>query len=422
MKTIVIGAGFAGLSAAHRLKKDYAVLERERRPGGLCRTENVRGFVFDYTGHLMHIRNKEIEKFVLKNTPVIMNKIKRNSYIYSHGVYTEYPYQKNNYGLPSHVAAENLAGFLRAKMKPARPAGNFAEWVLSAFGEGIAENFMIPYNRKLWKYPLDKLTLEWMGRFVPSPSIDDIFQGVLPKSKDAGYNVFFYYPESGGIESVISGIYSGVKNNVQLDAGVRRIDLKNRVVYYNDEKMEYRNIISTAPLPALLEMTGDKKLSALAGKLKAVSVYCLNIGYRAARNNPMHWVYMPGGECPFYRMGFPHNFSSFNTPAGHYSVFAEVSFRGKPPKGINAKIVNYLVKHGIIKSKKDIAVMHPVILKDAYVIYDKAREETLPVIKRELEKYGIYLAGRWGRWEYSSMEDAIMEGFEAAEKILRLKD
>jgi protoporphyrinogen oxidase len=28
---------------------------------------------------------------------------------------------------------------------------------------------------------------------------------------------------------------------------------------------------------------------------------------------------------------------------------------------------------------------------------------------------GIYTAGRWGNWEYSSMEDAILEGFEAAE-------
>ena len=50
MKTIVIGAGFAGLSAAHRLKKDYLVLEKEARPGGLCRSETAGGFTFDYTG------------------------------------------------------------------------------------------------------------------------------------------------------------------------------------------------------------------------------------------------------------------------------------------------------------------------------------------------------------------------------------
>jgi protoporphyrinogen oxidase len=421
MKTIIIGAGFAGLSAAHKLKKDYMVLERESRPGGLCKTENVKGFLFDYTGHLMHIRDKNIEKFVLKNTPAGMNKIKRRSYIFSHGKYTEYPYQSNNYGLPGHIIAENLAGFLRAKMAPQGPAANFKDWVYKTFGQGIARNFMIPYNSKLWKYPLDRLTLEWMGRFVPSPSIDDVFSGILPKAKDAGYNIFFYYPEKGGIESVISGLYAKVKDNVRLDAQVRRIDTKRRVVYYNDEEQEYENIISTAPLPALVKMTGDTRLIALASGLKAVSVYSLNIGYRAAENNPMHWVYMPEEACPFYRMGFPHNLSSFNSPQGYYSLFTEVSFRGAPPKGINSKIINYLVKIGVIKRKKDIAVLHPVVLKDAYVIYDKEREKALPEIKAELEKRGIYLAGRWGRWEYSSMEDAITEGFETADKILKLK-
>jgi protoporphyrinogen oxidase len=61
-----------------------------------------------------------------------------------------------------------------------------------------------------------------------------------------------------------------------------------------------------------------------------------------------------------------------------------------------------------------------MILKDAYVIYNKEREKVLPILASALEKHGILLAGRWGKWEYSSMEDAIMEGFEAAEKALKL--
>jgi protoporphyrinogen oxidase len=64
-------------------------------------------------------------------------------------------------------------------------------------------------------------------------------------------------------------------------------------------------------------------------------------------------------------------------------------------------------------------VKHPKILKDAYVIYNNEREKAVPYLTRALEKRGIYLAGRWGKWEYSSMEDAILEGFEAAEIIMK---
>ena len=57
MKTLIIGAGFAGLSAAHALRGKCSVIEAAGRPGGLCRTETAGGFVFDYTGHLMHLRD-----------------------------------------------------------------------------------------------------------------------------------------------------------------------------------------------------------------------------------------------------------------------------------------------------------------------------------------------------------------------------
>jgi len=72
---------------------------------------------------------------------------------------------------------------------------------------------------------------------------------------------------------------------------------------------------------------------------------------------------------------------------------------------------------GVIASKKDIVVRLPLVLKDAYVIYDREREEVMPKIMRTLNALGIYTAGRWGNWEYSSMEDAIIEGFEAAELV-----
>src|ERR1035437_5851104 len=262
MKTIIIGAGFAGLAAGHRLKKDYVIFEKNERPGGLCRTDIVDGFTFDYTGHFLHVRKPEIQKFIFGNAGVPLKKINRKAYIYSKGVYTGYPYQVNNFGLPPEIVSENLIGFLKAKFKGNVSQDNFKQWILTALGEGIAKNFMFPYNSKLFKFPLDKMTIKWMGRFVPSPGIEEVMKGILPKGEaELGYNAYFYYPESGGIESVIKGLYKKIKDKVRLNTEVKKVDLKNKIIYMADGKQEqYTSLICTLPLKDLAKLTGDREL------------------------------------------------------------------------------------------------------------------------------------------------------------------
>ncbi len=418
MKTVIIGGGIAGLAAACRMKGECVVLEKEQRPGGLCRTENRGGFIFDYTGHFLHMRKNETKKFIFDYLRVPVKKTARKAFIFSKGAFTRYPYQSNNYGLPSGVIEENLAGFLKAKFSGRKKAGNFKEWVISAFGEGIAKNFMLPYNEKFWKYPLDKLTLRWMGRFVPSPSIEDVVKGLEPKeSGGAGYNVSFYYPKKGGIEEIIKKMREKAEKNIITGAEVKKIDTKNRYIYYGSSKIKYEKIISTMPLNKMAKITGIKKLKERAGKLRAVSVYALNIGFKPGKKINMHWVYFPEKKFPFYRAGFPSAVCSRCAPAGYNSAFAEVSFSKTPPRGVKEKIINGLLETGIIRKRSDIKMSFDMVIKDAYVIYDREREKIVPFLKKELAKRGIYTAGRWGNWEYSSMEDAILEGFGAADRI-----
>ncbi|MEI7542285.1 MAG: FAD-dependent oxidoreductase [bacterium] len=419
MKTIIIGAGFAGLSAGHKLKKDFLILEKNERPGGLCRTDIVAGFTFDYTGHFLHLRKPETKKFILANCKVPLKAITRKASIYSNGVYTGYPYQVNSFGLPAKIGSENVAGFLKAKLLNKVSHVNFKQWVLTALGEGIAKNFMFPYNLKLFKFPLDMLSVNWMGRFVPSPDIDEVMKGILPKAqKDMGYNVNFYYPEKGGIESVIKGIYNKIQEKVRLNTTVKKIDLTKKIVFLQGGKQEqYTSLISTLPLKELTQITGDRELITLGNKLKGVSVYSLNLGFKSKIPINKHWVYVPESKYPFYRIGFPSEVMKSSAPEGLSSVFTEVSYNTEVPKGIDAKIIKGLINMGIIKSKNDIVVKHAMILKNAYVIYDNKRDELVSQIRKKLETYGVYTAGRWGNWEYSSMEDAILEGFAIAEQV-----
>ena len=47
------------------------------------------------------------------------------------------------------------------------------------------------------------------------------------------------------------------------------------------------------------------------------------------------------------------------------------------------------------------------------------RRRVLPHIHGELEKFGIHSIGRYGSWEYSTMEDALRQGRETARKLRR---
>jgi UDP-galactopyranose mutase len=83
----IIGAGLAGLSAAYHLKDNYIILEKENRIGGLCRTEFIDGFRFDYAIHILYSSDPYatdlIQSKLLKDNLIIQP---RSSWIYSKGI------------------------------------------------------------------------------------------------------------------------------------------------------------------------------------------------------------------------------------------------------------------------------------------------------------------------------------------------
>ena len=57
---IIIGAGPAGLTAAHELMKhgrQAVIVEADHRVGGLSRTEHYQGYRFDIGGHRFFLKS-----------------------------------------------------------------------------------------------------------------------------------------------------------------------------------------------------------------------------------------------------------------------------------------------------------------------------------------------------------------------------
>ncbi len=432
----IIGAGLAGLSAAYYLKKDYAVYEQEHEVGGLCKSYTIDGFTFDYTGHLLHFRNKEIKRLVTSLLNNRLSEIKRRAYIFSKGVYTEYPFQANTFGLPKEVVKECLMGFIEAwAMKAITPpipplvrggkrgVETFEDWIYKTFGKGIAKHFMIPFNEKFWKTSLDKLTSDWVSWLVPMPKIEDVVSGAIGiGNKDIGYNPVFYYPVNEGI-SVLPNSFLPYINNLNLNMKVSSISSKKkRITFANDAEVKYDFLVSTMSLPELIKTCDDApaKIKSLAKGLKYISVYDINLGIRREGISDKHWIYFPEKEYPFYRVGFPMNFSKSLAPEGCSSMYVEVSHRdGRdiPKERLINDAVNGLIKAGILRKDDEIAVKDVIDIKYAYTIYDFHRQKAVPIIQKYLEEKGIFSIGRYGAWEHTSMEDVIYQGKVTAQRL-----
>ncbi len=435
----VLGGGLAGLSTLWHLQQAGAanscLFEKETRVGGLTRSESINGFTFDYTGHLLHFKNEAVGQLVSTLLQGNLHALVRNSWIFSKGVHTRYPFQTNLYGLPLDVVKECILGFIGAPSNQPNGSGraptstrdfpSFAAWIESTLGPGFSRHFMTPYNEKLWTVPLDELTCEWMGRFVPSTSLEQILDGALTdQAKNVGYNATFSYPLRGGIESLPRAFAASLEN-IHVEWEVKSLDLGKRKIHFaNGETFPYDFLVSTMPLNGLLRAATDLPgaVAKAASQLRFTSVYNINLGVNRVLSDK-HWIYFPEPEYCFYRAGFPNNFSPNQSPQGCGSIYVELAHSPRKPldkEAISERVQADLRKAGILRSDDQIVAELQLDIPCAYVIYDQNYRKAVTFLRQFLLEQRIYTIGRYGAWEYSGMEDAIWQGKVAAEEILQV--
>lgn len=427
---IILGAGLTGLSTAYHLEKfnqDCRVFEKEKTIGGLCRSKNVNGFIFDCDGHLLHFKRNGTLGFIRNLLKDKLNRRQRNASIYSFGRFTRYPFQANLYGLPLSVIKDCLLGFIKANDGlPKIKNPSFLDWINQSFGEGIARHFMIPYNKKFWKAPLDRITCDWIGSYIPLPRLSQLIEGTLGDSRiNFGYNSYFWYPSKGGIQELVFAFASEVAN-IFTSFEATKIDIKNKQVHFkNGKKENYDILVSTLPLPEVARIikSPPRDITRVSKKLKYICVFNLNLGVDRANISDRHWVYFPEKKFVFYRVGFPNNFSSFLSPPGTSSLYAEVSYlpcEKIDEEKVTEKVIRDLIKSGIIRKDDKILTKDTNHIKYGYVIYDADHSGVTEKILKFLVNHDIYSVGRFGSWRYMTMEDAIVEGREAAQKIYKI--
>jgi protoporphyrinogen oxidase len=423
---VILGGGLTGLVAAERLAAagvEVPVIERESEPGGACRSRTADGFTFDHTGHLLHVARPETETYLGQlGVWQGLEVHQRRAAVVVGDHITPYPIQIHTHRLAPDVRRDCLLGFVHAwaDADDSEPA-NFRDWVLDRFGEGFAHHFFFPYNQKLYRARPEELSLDWVGRYVPKPTLEEVVNGAFGLHRsEVGYNATFRYPRQGGIRTLPDAVAERVPG-LQLESRVVALHLGERwLETAAGDRTGFDRLVSTVPLPALVDMLLDDLPGDVARARRAlrwVRVLNLALGVDGAAPCDEHWLYIPDPELPYYRVGFPSNHGDV-APPGCHTVSVEVAL--DPDAGDvdgAASVAQAALEAAGMLDAERIRVRTVTVLDPAYVVFDLERRDAVATLRRHLGERGVMIAGRWAEWKYSAMEDAILDGMSVARRL-----
>lgn len=419
VETLIIGAGISGLATAAALGKgsDLVVLERDAEIGGYCKTVRQDGFVWDYSGHFFHFKNRDIEAWLRARMPgQNIRSVEKKSFVSFKGKQIDFPFQKNIHQLPQQDFIDCLHDlyFARAPGMPQQPEGNFKEMLYARFGRSIAEKFLIPYNEKLYATDLSTLDRDAMGRFFPHAELTDIIRN-MKQADNATYNAHFTYPEGGAIEYV-KAIASEVEPSaIHLNEGVESIDLARKLIRTAKDEYRFERLVTSAPFPTLLKLCGLPVDDTYTWN----QVLVFNLGFDSKGPRDTHWVYFPDRSLAFYRIGFYDNI--FDHP--RMSLYVELGYPRNAKVDVAAareQVLEGLKREGVITTQKLISE-HSVLMNPAYVHITSKSNSEVARVKAELAKSGVYSIGRYGSWTYCSIEDNIIEARALVNRMTQVK-
>lgn len=434
MKIAILGAGLTGLTVGHLLNRkgvDFEVLEKEKECGGLMRTLQQDGFTFDYGGsHVIFSKNREIVDFMLNLLGENWVSNKRNTKVLYKNCYVKYPFENGLADLPVQENFECLYSFIQSYIRKQKGElknpSNLKEWFYYTFGEGIAEKYLIPYNEKIWKHPVDKITLEWVER-IPEPPVEDIIKSSLGiKTEGYTHQLHHYYPKNGGIQALIKSLEEKIQSRVKTDFEVKRIRKDKEKWVISDEKEErtYDRIISTIPIQNLVRSLDavPKEVKDAVSDLKYNSLIAVMLCLNVSKIKDLSWLYIPDKDVLFHRVSFPSNYSPYVAPPKKFAVLAEISCNVEDKiwkmkdEEIMERVINDLDKLKII-SKKDVCFVKVRRTEYAYVISDLDCHENLRIVKSYMDGKGIGLVGRFAEFRYLNMDDCIKSAMKYANGI-----
>ena len=378
----VLGTGMAGYGAAHKLRESGApgiLFDKKPHYGGHTASFQFEGgFTFDEGPHVSFTKHERLQKLFAES---IDNKFevlhtKVNNYWKGHWV--KHPAQVNLHGLPTDLVVNVIKDFVAAQQKQHGEIVNYEQWLRASFGDTFAENFPMQYTVKYHTTEAKNKSLDWIGPRLYQAKLEEVLRGALqPASVDVHYISNFRYPSHGGFMAYLKRFMES--SELRLGHKLSSIDPKKREVgFANGNKVSYKGIVSSVPLPDLIPTIQGtpKEVLEAAAKLACTEVVIVNLVINRPDLLDAHWTYIYDEDIFFTRLSTPHLQSPHNVPPGCGSIQAECYYSKKyrpldrSPKDCIEPTIRDLKKIGVLREDDQILFKDVMHIDYANVIFE----------------------------------------------------
>ncbi len=453
-KTIILGAGPAGLTAAYELgvRNSVSVHLLEKDPlyvGGISRTVEHLGYRFDIGGHRFFSKNKEIEDLWTEVLGSEMLRCPRLSRILYRGKYFDYPLKAANalFGLGPIETARCLISYMQARLRPVTHPQTFQDWVSNQFGSRLFSIFFKTYTEKVWGMPSNELSADWAAQRIKGLNLTEAIKNALlppSKQKKNGGAIKtlideFRYPRFGpgqmwervrdlllehGQQVSMGHTIVKILHSQTLVTGVVVRDTTGA-----EQVIRGANFISTLPIRELIQLCDPPlpaAIAAAAEDLKYRDFLTVAVIIDKKDVFPDNWIYLHDPDVIAGRIQNFKNWSPFMTPDPtktclglEYFCFEGDGLWSSPDNTLIEMAGRELVH---LKMCRQDQLLSGFVVRQpkAYPVYDDVYKQRLAVIRNYVEQHitNLQMVGRNGMHHYNNQDHSMMTALLAARNIL----
>ncbi len=458
---LIVGGGPAGLGAAWKLHQsgcdEWLLYERGPAVGGLSGSiVDERGFTWDIGGHLLFSHYDLFSRLIHELMPAEdWVEVRGGNVVRIGGRWLPHPIERYLQNLPAPLVADSLDGIVRAAIRRAgggsqtnaagvrfgadqsTPHGSLDDLVVRNYGEGLADLFMRPFNRKLWACEPDDLDGACYAEHIAPIDAAKAMRHVLLSPAAEPKISSLRFPRQGGTGTLWQRLIRRLPpQKIALNAELTGVDVDGRIARFsNGDEVRYGSMISTIPIDRLAAMCSRADWTRLAVRLKHTALRLVGIALDGKPDAAMRsrlCMYLPDAVTLPYRVVHMSLLSPDNVPkpGRQWSLLAEISEQGGvtplPPAGVSPATaategtVADLLRHGLIQSRSQVIGTWHYRVEYAQPTPTLDRDAILNALQPVLMQAGIWSRGRFGAWLYEAgnMDHSFMQGYEAAAHLL----
>lgn len=415
--TLIIGAGPGGLAAGRILKSECQIIEAAENAGGLSASIEWNGAIFDLGGHSFSTPHAAIKRWVYDLLP--MEESRREARCYFNDRMVRYPFQQFFHECGSETVIEACRAGLSAR--EGQQPRNYEEYLLGELGSGICRYFALPYNRKLWGDSLNQMAPDWASERVPAAG-SGFEQGntvsTSPRRTPLEADSIVAYPVTGGFGSIFVAMAREI-GSINFGTRVRRIQLKKRRAYLSTgEAISFRRVISTVPLPVLMEMIDEVPDRFRVVELRAVPLNLVLVVCSSIEPTEIQRVYSADSRISAHKFALTFNSSISMRARAAKGVVAEISAASARLQGRDLErwVVEDLRRMEVLRAGDNVRT-RTISLRYGYPVPTKQRRAIMAPIRQWLAENGVSITGRFAEWEYINSDEALRRGFELGNAI-----